>query len=227
MSEITGTRLLRKLFDGALFGLSDATTWEVNGSNWEIFTNDAGVSFGVNRGYFDIAGWSSEQLTAFISGAGWQESDSFQMPQAAIGPSPVIQTWDIVSKAAIANESLEDEHWLIAADGVIWSAPGMLNSHYNLEEIFAGRQRNFAPDSTVAYATVKTAENIWGAGDATAGDKIYITRVVKLTGLQVYPGQVYVPPQAIIIPATLVDEKDLEYMERLRRSYVLAESRNP
>lgn len=229
MSEIQGTRLLRKLTDGALFGLSDETTWTVGtGSGWELYTNNSGIQFGVLRTYFDIAGWSREQLSAFIDGIGWQESDQFQLPgQATIGTSPVLQTWDLVTKAAIPNEALEDEHWLVPADGIMWSAPGMLRSHYNLEEVFAGRHRNFSPDNTVSYAMVKTAENIWGAGNATAGDKIYITRVVKLSGLQTYPGQVYVPPQNIIANAILVDEKDLVYMERLRRSYVLAESRNP
>ena len=228
MSEITGTRLLRKLTDGGFFYMDGESDWAVYGSNWEIYTNNSGIDFGICRGYFDIAGWSSEQLTAFISGAGWQESDSFHLPHVTLGLNPTLQTWDIVSKAAIANESLEDEHWMVPADGVIWSAPGMLDSHYNLEEIFAGRQRNFALDSNMGYALRQSSMNIWGAGDATAGDKIYFTRIVKLTGLQIYPGgQAYIPPQAIIVPATLVDEKDLEYMERLRRSYVLAESRNP
>ena len=36
-----------------------------------------------------------------------------------------------------------------------------------------------------------------------------------------------VPAQNIIVNAAVVDEKDLVYMERLRRSYVLGESRNP
>ena len=228
MSEIQGTKLLRKLTDGALFGLTDETTWVAYGDGWEVYTNSSGKSFGVLRTYFDIAGWSSEQLSAFIDGIGWQESDSFAVPsQATIGPSPVLHTWDLVTKAAIPNEALEDEHWLIPADAIIWFAPGMSRSHYDLEEVFGGRHRNFTPDSTVSYAMVKTDENIWGAANATAGDKIYITRIVKLSGLQIYPGQVYIPPQNIIANAIVVDEKDLVYMERLRRSYVLGESRNP
>ncbi len=69
---------------------------------------------------------------------------------------------------------------------------------------------------------------LWGAGDATAGDKIYITRVVRLSGLANYGLELLVsPPQDVITNAIVVEEKDLVYMERLRRSYVLGESRNP
>lgn len=228
MSDIKGSRLLRKSFGSVMAGLT-GEGWVLadNKSSWELYTNNAGATFAVVRGYFDLAGWSSEYLTAFISGAGWQESDNFYVPWATIGPAPVLKTWDIVSKSYINDESLEDAHWLDSGNMQCWSAPGMLDSNYSLEEIFAGRQRNFTPDNTTAYAMTQTMENLWGAGDATAGDKIYITRIVRLTGLQEVNGVVGIPDFNVIVPAVLADEKDLVYMERLRRSYVLAESRNP
>ena len=76
----------------------------------------------------------------------------------------------------------------------------------------------------------QTAQEIWGCGDATAGDKIYVTRIIS-PSMAIDPGNtannLMVPAQNIIVNAAVVDEKDLVYMERLRRSYVLGESRNP
>ena len=48
-----------------------------------------------------------------------------------------------------------------------------------------------------------------------------------LTGLATYPMEaIIVPAQNVVVPATLVTEKELVYIERLRRSYVENESRN-
>tara|TARA_Y100001963_G_C6775481_1_gene447118 strand:+ start:982 stop:1665 length:684 start_codon:yes stop_codon:yes gene_type:complete len=227
MSKITGSRLLRKSFEPAVAGLTgDGWILSVPGQ-YELYTNNSGVVFAVVRGYFDIEGWSREDLTAFINGAAWQECDTFTIPDSTIGTSPVLRTWDLVSKSFIANSCLEDTHWAIPADATGWSAPGMAGSNYNLEEIFAGRQRSITPDNTTGYSANQVAENLWGAGDATAGDKIYITRIVLLSGLQTLNGLITLPAFNVIVPATLAEEKDLVYMERLRRSYVLAESRQP
>lgn len=233
MSKIKGSRLLRKQvagvgidYDAAPPYISFTTTKQ---SGWEIYANDLNQSYAIWRGYFDIAGWSSEKLSAFIAGAGWQECDGWNLhdPQLEHSFAPEINTWDIITKAVIPNEALNSEHFVDGIGLFGWNGPGMILSNYNLEEVFAGRHRQFVPNTTLNNVLMQNDENIWGAGDATAGDKIYITRIVS-TGIAIKDGSLLlVPPQAIIVPATLADEKDLVYMERLRRSYVLAESRNP
>ena len=229
MSEITGTRLLRKQIPYCwVYGVGEEPNQfeiGVQGGGWEIYTNELGRVYAIWRGYFDIAGWNSEQLTAFISGAGFQEANQWLGPDpVALGSIPRIKTWDIVSKAKIPNSALDTATALTSGE---WLAPGFAGSNYDLEEIFTGRYRHFDYSTTVTAGFNQTAMQIWGAGDATAGDKVYLTRVVDVSGVLVYPGFLIIPPQNVVMPATLVDEKDLVYMERLRRSYVLAESRNP
>ena len=235
MSEITGTRLLRKQIPGIAIDNEAAPpyigfTGPSAAAGWEIYANDLGSPFAIWRGYFDIAGWSREQLSAFVSGAGWQESDGWNLhdPNVAHSWAPEINTWDIISKAPIPNEALDAAHFVDGAGYFGWNGPGMSLSNYNLEEVFAARHRQFVPNTTLNNVLMQNDQNIWGAGDATAGDKIYITRIVS-TGicLTTEGSLLIVPPQGIILPATVVDEKDLVYMERLRRSYVLGESRNP
>lgn len=227
MSKIEGQRLLRKQIPFfAAFPLEGDIDWSIQyqGGGWEIVVNDIGINYAVWRGYFDIAGLNSEDLTTFVSGAGWQESDEWIMGPPASFDRPRIKTWDIISKDSIDDGALNAHGPGSAA--AIWLAPGFAGSNYNLEEIFAGRYRHFDFSTTIAAGFNQAYEQIWGAGEATAGSRIHITRIVLLTGLATYPMEaIVVPPQGVIVPATLATEKDLVYIERLRRSYVDALSR--
>ena len=232
-SEIQGAKLLRKQIPPCLLirgesGYDSLTLSVANG--WELYWSDGAIPFLVYRTYFDVAGWSREQLSAFIEGVGWQEPDGFNV----IDPNPAagfgeMETWDIVSKATIPNEALDAGKWLYLGQHN-WSAPGFSGSNYNMEEIFAGRYRQYLPNSTTLGLFQQTDQQIWGCGDATAGDKIHITRVVSLyhcISPENTADYLMVPEQLVLSNAIVVDEKDLVYMERLRRSYVLGESRNP
>ena len=229
MSKLKGNRLMRKQIPFvSAFPLEGDIDWAIQyqGGGWEIVVNDLGINYAVWRGYFDIAGFSSEQLSTFVGGAGWQEADEWVMGPSTEFDRARIKTWDILSKAKIDDNALDRRGPLTSSS--VWHAPGFAGSNYDLEEIFAGRYRHFDFSTTITAGFNQTYEQVWGAGDATAGDKIYITRIVQLTGLATYPMEaLIVPPQDVIAPISLVDEKDLVYMERLRRSYVLGETRNP
>ena len=230
---IEGNKLLRKTIPGAYIGYDDYEPYITvgGGEGWTTYYNGT-VNFAIWRGYFDIAGWSKEQLSAFINGVGWQESDRWTIANANTEGAfaPEVLTWDILSKGKIPDEALDGEHFLDGAGFFGWNAPGMIDSNYNLEEIFGGRFRQYLPNANLNNVANQYATELWGCGDATAGDKIYITRIVA-PFLAMKGGEdatvLVVPPQAILVPAVVVDEKDLVYMERLRRSYVLGESRNP
>jgi len=230
MSDIKGSRLLRKQIPYCHITAESAAAFSITsqGGSWELYESPTGTVntwFAVWRGYFDIAGWSSEELSAFVSGVGWQEAQDWAAGALTVGQNARIRTWDIVSKAVIPNSALDNQ----VGDPLVgyWFPPGFAGSNYNLEEIFAGRYRTFDLSAVLSGGWQQSNMETWGAGDATAGDKIHITRIVYLTNVQVEEGVMVIPPQDIVLPATLVDEKDLVYMERLRRSYVLAESRNP
>jgi hypothetical protein len=225
---IKGSRVLRKLLPGVVVdagGAEPNIVYQVFTGGWTVVTNDGGIQFAVLRDYFDIAGWNQEQLTAFITGVSYQEGSGWKLPQATIGSYPTIETWDIISKSYLPNEILDSNHWIVPADGNGYNPPGMSLSNYNLEEIFDGRFRSMVNDSTTANELRQVNRTSWGTGDATAGDRVYITRIVRLSGTQASAGYIIIPPMAIVIPAVVVEEKDLVYMERLRRSYVLGESR--
>jgi len=233
-TTLEGARLLRKLIPGTSFLLDAEDNFSFSpgdeASGWFIVENDIGQTFAVWRGYFDLAGLSMQDLTMMVAVPSWQECDTWSLSQVAAGLVPLVRTWDILSKAHIPDTALDSDRWIDVTAGTFkgWRAPGMIGSEYNLEEIFSGRFRQFIINSTYSagLALGQSAETAWGAGDATAGDKIYITRVVVLEATISYPGGLMViPPMSVLIPIALLEEPDLVHMERLRRSYVEQDSR--
>ena len=221
--SVEGTRDLRKLIPPCYLIVDAEDNWTnslLNG--WEIYTNDAGTQWALYRTYVDIVGWTKDDVTAFTKGAAFQEAERWTATLG--GTVPLLNTWDIVSVNSIDDAAFDSNRFFGLGAPYNWEAPGMSGSNYNLEEILAGRYRCFA-QSTDVTSTAQTNLQIWGAGDATAGDRIHITRAVLLSGNTLYPGSVFVPAMAVVIPTLLVKESDLVYMERLRRSYVLAENR--
>ena len=222
--SVKGTRDLRKLIPPT-YVITDAEDNWTNSllNGWEIYTNDQGVQWALYRTYVDIVGWAKDDVTAFTQGAAFQEAERWTATLG--GTIPLLNTWDIVSVNYIGDSAFDSNRFFGLGAPYNWEAPGMSGSSYNLEEILAGRYRSFAESSDVT-ATAQTNLQVWGAGDATAGDRIYITRAILLSFTTVYPGSIFIPSMAVVIPTVLVKEKDLVYMERLRRSYVLNDNRS-
>jgi len=206
-TTVKGTRLMRKSIPGACWVI-DAEGVFTNVAQTEgwntVIISGSGNTFAIWRGYFDIAGLSKQSLSEMVGSPGWQESDDWSLDGP--GSRPLIKTWDIL----------------------------LIKSNFNLEEIFAGRYRTFtqlqmqnAAGSLDSIAVGQSCLTEWGAGDATAGDKIHITRIVLLSDTTVYPvGILVTPPMAVLVPIALLEEPELVHLERLRRSYVEQDSRS-
>jgi len=234
-TTVKGTRLMRKSIPGACWVIDaeGVFTNVVQTEGWNtVVISGSGNTFGVWRGYFDIAGLSKQSLSEMVGSPGWQESDDWSLDGP--GSRPLIKTWDILSKASIPDSALADRTWMNVSLPAGWNAPGMIKSNFNLEEIFAGRYRTFtqlqmqnAAGSLDSIAVGQSCLTEWGAGDATAGDKIHITRIVLLSDTTVYPvGILVTPPMAVLVPIALLEEPELVHLERLRRSYVEQDSRS-
>jgi len=219
--DIKGARDLRKLIPAnqITFNADESLTTVTNG--WSILGTGA-FQFAVYRTYVDIVGWSKDDITAFMQGASFQEGGPILTSMG--GALPVLNIYDMVTTSYIKDDQFSNG---LIFGGVSWSPPGMGNSNYNLEEIISGRCRTYSNNTTTAATLLPTLMNqtVWGAGDATAGDRIYITKAIYLGVALPNNGVVYVPDSAVVIPTVLVKEKELAYLERLRRSYVLAENR--
>lgn len=216
--SIKGERDLRKLIPRSRI-YWDANPSDTTASNgWDILGTSL-EQFAVYRTYVDIVGWSKDDITAFTQGAAFQEGGPIYFTGGGAQP---MKCWDMVTVNYIEDSAFTNTNTFLA--GVNWCPPGLAHSNYNLEEILVGRWREFASDQNI-NTTRQVGSGVWGAGDATAGDRIYITKAFLLGTALSTDGQLVIPDSSVVIPTLLVKESDLVYLERLRRSYVLAGSR--
>jgi len=188
-------------------GSSLDTVTGING--WTGLISDDGLyPIGVYRTYFDLAGWSKEELTTFVQGVDIQKS---HLPIQIVASSlTLVQEIDILSTRRITD-----------AEITAWREyPGFLPSTLDIMQVTYGETVEYAENATVAGTFIRVHASTFGTGDATAMDKLHWTRIYPCvnqlgnTGLVIYPTN-------CVVQAITSKEKDLVWMERLRRSYVL------
>jgi len=182
----------------------------VTGTNgWTGLISDSGsYPIGVYRTYFDLEGWTKEELTTFVQGVDIQKS---HMPlQVVAGSLTLVQEIDILSTRRITD-----------AEITAWREyPGFLPSTVDIMQVVYGETVEYAENATIPGTYVRVNAGTFGTGDPTAMDKLHWTRIyacvnqMSNTGLVIYPTN-------CVVQAVTAKEKDLVWMERLRRSYVL------
>jgi hypothetical protein len=218
----SSTRLLRKLIP-ALNATSDGTTLSINGEGWEDVTNPSPFGIAVWRGYFDVSGLTNEGNTLFNLGGQFQEPE---LPILVTDiPGPKLTVYDIISTEKIRDEAFD-------GNAIQWTPPGLSagfsepSMSYDLEQIWYGNCKTYTRDTAMPFGVVQIRSTHWGCGRATAADKIHITRVVILDPY-LYNNNLELvgTAAAVVLPIAIDKEPDLVRLERMRRSYVLAENR--
>ena len=221
-------RVLRKLIDSAYIYsevysatgiqiLSAATggpgaNEDIPHSNWEVFTNGYGIQFAVNRQYYDMQGYVGGDISFFPTTADIQDMSSWSTT-----PSPCT-TFDTITVKPIDDAVLEK--WFDAT--LVYQPPGSSWNNLDLQDIIYANWRVIDPSTDLNGASVITQSGSYGLNTPTARDRIYITRVVFI---QQGDNQViFVPPCAFVLAGVSGKEKDLVYLERLRRSYDVAQN---
>jgi len=189
-------------------------------NGWEVIWNT--FPYAVNRTYIDLAGWSKQQLTTFTQGIDIQVA---LMPRAGTLGILEVTCLDLITTRALTDDEISN--WAIA--GISEDPPGFLDNTTDLMQVIYGERTTFAQNTSIVGVAgalyVVLDRETFGSGNPTAMDKMHWTRVYWMNGSNV-PGPVdvqslYLPAANLIVQAMTVDEKDLVWMERLRRSYVL------
>jgi len=182
----------------------------VDGSGWEVLTDPTGFfRHAVNRQYIDLAGWTKQELTTFTQGVDIQN----EFLPSYTGVIPNVWIVDYISTRKLTDTEL-------TRLGTNGSIPGFMGNTGDLMEIIYGQSMQLAINSQVAVTFVQINSSSFGSGNPTAMDKLHWTRHVIVPGAA--PGSnLVIFPTNLIVQALTVEEKDLVWMERLRRSYVL------
>lgn len=189
-------------------------------NGWEVIWNT--FPYAVNRTYIDLAGWSKQQLTTFTQGIDIQVA---LMPRAGTLGILEVTCLDIITTRRLTDAEISN--WGI--NGLGEDPPSFLDNTSDLMQVIYGERTTFAQNTSIAGVAgalyVILDRETFGSGNPTAMDKMHWTRVYWMNGSNV-PGAVDVqsiglPAANLIVQAMTVEEKDLVWMERLRRSYVL------
>lgn len=230
-------RLLRKFISPVSVDV-DGSSFTVSGADWELVTatDSAGnpTYWAVWRGYFDLSGIVSEQETLFTISPMFQEGCDWNYI-TTLGTG-ALQVWDLITQEYITDDTFNG---VIAGSGN-WIPPGLMGgisspttlrtgAPYELEDVHYGNARSFQYGAITAlgaspFLPNQTRTSSWGAGSATAGQKLYITRAIHISSaLTINPvgNSFRSPTTAVVSPAMIAKETDLRYIERLRRSYVV------
>jgi len=184
----------------------------VTGSGWEIIDESTEAFTVVNRTYIDLSGWSKQDLTTFTQGVDIQKMNTPLRGVTTAGMTNVYEV-DILSTRRLTNTECN------IADGTHFT-PGFLPSTVDLMQVIYGERMEYGVNAQIGFTYVQTSGETFGSGNATAMDKLHWTRIFVFFNNQ---GLDYVTifPANLIVQALTVEEKDLVWMERLRRSYVL------
>ena len=182
-----------------------------SGSGWEVIDN--GKLYLVWRGYIDLAGYTKDDLTFF--------SQAIDIQHGALdiaGPT-VTNTCHI---DLITTRKLRDAECHLWAAGFI--GPSFNGEAVDLQEVIYGEWANYIPYSTPFPSLRQIGGDSFGIGNPTASDRIHITRIISTEGAGVE--SVIYNATNFVIGGVTGHEKDLVYVERLRRAYTQDRGRN-
>lgn len=220
MKDIEPRVLLKQVASGAGactiltpgLGVGVVTT----GEGWESITPDNVAVNQVilaNRTYIDLAGYTQQELTTFIQSVAIQHMrDPLAVTSNAAAPVQVVWAYDFITTRRITSAELSN---------LIETAPGYLGSTLDLMEMIYGEHRTYAQNTTVAGTFITTDSDTLGSGNPTAADRLHWTRVFYFSpggvaddtiSFQMYSAN-------LVCQAVTGKEKDLVYIERLRRAY--------
>jgi hypothetical protein len=210
MPEEVKPHQLYKQVPGSLFTFSDTPGASTATGGWSVVQDPLSpVPYFVFRGYIDLAGWSKQELTTFTQGVDIQK----QALPLLNGTAQGLNEHDIISTRALTDAEVQ----------LFNNGPGFLPSTVDLMEVVYGQVTQLAVNGQVPGTFIKTNADTWGSGVPTATDKLHWTRIYY-AHVPVANDTFLIHPTNLIIQAVSAKEKDLVWMERLRRSYVLQEA---
>jgi hypothetical protein len=205
--DISG-RVLSKVIGGCSAATDGAGVTTILGAEgWKSTTVNAGaLTLIYNIQSWDLSGYTMQDMTLFPQGVLFQDMSSLPIEITGV-PS--------LTRATIVSTTPLNEAALTIFDNGHWRLPGSLSSTFNLDNILQARVQGFLALTTFA-GLQQTKEASYGSGDSTAGEKIwmcdaYLYPTIALQTLNT-------PDMAIIMPALIAEEPELEYMMRLSRS---------
>ena len=187
-----------------------------NNEGWEEIPQQnlgAAVAVVANRQYIDLAGYSMDDLTTFI------QSVDIQKSRDPLGANQqLVYVYDFLTTRRITTAELSN-----FTSAVI---PGYVESTLDLMEMIYGEHQTLAVNANIPGTFITTMGDTLGSGNATASDRLHWTRVYEMHPAGLGTTQLGIYSTNLVSQAITGKEKDLVYIERLRRAYTQDPGRN-
>jgi hypothetical protein len=184
-------------------------------SGWEIVQEGSNIQVWVWRGYIDLSGWSVQELTNFVQSVDIQHSCATLTSPGLVN----LYEYDFITSRKIPDSNCTPPQLSVPGFLPVLGAPGIADA-IDQQQVIYGEWINNTKSLAETGTMVTVAADTFGGGSPIATDKLHITRIICLVGgadaetLNVFPVN-------YVINSITTEEKDLVWMERLRRSYVL------
>jgi hypothetical protein len=180
----------------------------LSGSGWEVIDDGSKLHL-VWRGYIDLAGYTREELTFFTQAVDVQHGSL-----DTAGPTVLNSCHkDLITTRRIRDDEIS-----------LYTGTLSFTNTLDIQEIVYGEWTNFVPYATTYPSLRPTTGGTFGTGNPSAADRLHITRILSTEGSGsesvIFAGTNY------LIGGVTGQEKDLVYIERLRRAYTQDPGRN-
>ena len=202
-------RTLRTVIPGGTSSLTSETLSLLGGMGaWESYTSGP-YTIVMYRTYFDLRGYSREDMTTFPQTVLLQSmgpNTGYNAPDVLPIQHGSFVTTDPVNQSDVTYDTTTTRlNW-----------PGMSTSLFDLNQIMIGRVQALQNLTDTGQIAI-TSSNGWGAGQATAGNKLYITEVwAFVTNQDCY---ITIPDLAVVVPSIIDHEKEMVHLYRQYQSF--------
>jgi hypothetical protein len=221
-------RRLTALHPALVGGWDNAEGRWSNLNGWQ----QAGLSTYWHETVLDLSGYSRDSLTFFPNAVGLQDPGVYLfLPQVILpeAPQQALQVLDIITSVPIIDASgilavanSQRPFSGLSADN---TGLGLLGSPYDFSTILFGMYRFFTANTNIPYPGYQQLERSqrFDSGEPNASDKLYCYRIVSTFQQDlIEDDQIAIPACRQLISGVMGEESDLVYMQRLKRSYELA-----
>jgi hypothetical protein len=167
----------------------------------------------------DLSGYAKEKLTFFPNAVGLQDPGIYAFKAGELSTYSGLMMLDMVTSVPIDPVT-------VAHDASTMNAlPGFLRTDADFQTILFGNFRWFTGNTNITYPNFQSLERSqrFDSGQPTAADKLYSYRIAIMFTLDLdVDSRIEIPACRHIIAGAMGEEPDLVYMQRLKRSYELA-----
>jgi len=205
---LEGPRILDKGFSGGVI-TNDSELPPSTGATATGAISKLSNNVFANRSYYDLSGYTQDDLTAFFAGVTIQEEFA---PTGTL-PSFIV---DMVTTHRLSSTDIINAHFTDPTSTL--DLPGFNLSTFDMNQVIYARTRTFN-SSTVWNQVSEYGRTQWGTCSASTSEKIYLTRIIY-TAIPTLPDlTITIPPCNYVTSIIVAREPDLTFLMRMRRSY--------